>query len=48
MLSKEYLKPINFGDDFQPTFCIIVDTEAKFDWSKPFSRAEASTLASKE
>jgi len=48
MLDHKNIDPIKFENDYQPTLCIVVDTEEEFDWSKPHSRSETSTLATKE
>lgn len=48
MLNNKNISTIRVNEDFQPTMCIIVGTEEEFDWSKPFSRLETSTVASKE
>ncbi len=48
MLSHNKIKPVVFDKDYQPTLCIVIDTEEEFDWAKPHSREATATLATSE
>jgi hypothetical protein len=45
MLQRNKIKSVEFDKSYQPTLCVVIDTEEDFDWTKDFSREATSTAS---